>query len=221
MIAREEILSALQFRYACKKFDPDKKISEQDFNLILESGRLSPSSFGFEPWRFVVIQNAELREKLRAVCWGAQGQLPTASHYVAILCRKEDMRFDAEHVTHMMRDIQKLPDEVISKKREYYRQFQQDNHLLDNSRMMFDWAVKQGYIALGNMMTIASLMGIDSCAIEGGHFDLVETILTEAQLTENGRFGLGVMAAFGYRPASVEQPIKTRQSRDEVEVWVR
>lgn len=95
MVTREDILDAFKFRHATKKFDESKKISEEDFNVILESGRLSPSSFGFEPWRFVVIQNRELREELKPVTWGAQGQLPTASHYVAILCRKDGMRHDS------------------------------------------------------------------------------------------------------------------------------
>ena len=104
MISQKAILSAFQFRHACKAFDPEKKISEADFNMILESGRLSPSSFGFEPWKFFVIQNADLREKLRKVSWGAQTQLPTASHYVAIMCYRDGMRFDSGHVTHMMKD---------------------------------------------------------------------------------------------------------------------
>lgn len=62
---KNEILSAYQFRHATKEFDSHKKISESDFQFILETGRLSPSSFGFEPWRFVVVQSPEVREKLR------------------------------------------------------------------------------------------------------------------------------------------------------------
>ena len=62
-----------------------KKISAEDFNTILETGRLSPSSLGLEPWHFVVVQNKELREKLKAYSWGAQKQLDTASHFVLIL----------------------------------------------------------------------------------------------------------------------------------------
>lgn len=71
-IQKEEILNAFRFRHACKEFDSSKKISEDDFNFILETGRLSPSSFGFEPWKFLVLQNEAIREKLREVTWGAQ-----------------------------------------------------------------------------------------------------------------------------------------------------
>lgn len=219
MINQEAILSAFQFRHACKAFDPGKKISDSDFNVILESGRFSPSSFGFEPWKFVVIQNAALREKLRAVSWGAQTQLPTASHYVAIMCYRDGMRFDGGHVTHMMKDIQFLSDETAANKRERFRQFQEENHLLDTPRALFDWAGKQTYIALGNMMTAAAFLGIDSCAIEGANLEASEAILAEAGLTENGQLGLSVMVAFGYR---VNEPkAKTRQPQDEVVVWVR
>lgn len=218
MVTREDVLAAFRFRHATKQFDDKKKISAADFDVILEAARLSPSSFGFEPWRFLVIQNAQLREELKTVTWGAQGQLPTASHYVAILCLKDGMRFDSSHITHMMRDVQHLSPETEQKKRARFREFQQENGLLDNSRTLFDWAVKQAYIALGNMMTAAAFLGIDSCAIEGGNMRAIEKILSENGLTDNGRYGLGVMVAFGYR---LNEPgEKTRQRLEDVVVWV-
>jgi hypothetical protein len=84
---KEEILKAFSFRHATKEFDPNMKISDEDFQFILETGRLSPSSVGYETWKFLVVQNMELREKLREVSWGAQGQLPTASHFLVIVAR--------------------------------------------------------------------------------------------------------------------------------------
>ncbi len=84
---KNEILAAYQFRHATKEFDASRKISSGDFQFILETGRLSPSSFGLEPWQFVVVQNPQIREKLRPFAWGAQKQLPTASHFVLILSR--------------------------------------------------------------------------------------------------------------------------------------
>ncbi len=218
MVTREDVLSAFQFRHATKKFDETKKISDQDFNVILEAGRLSPSSFGFEPWRFVVIQNTQLRNELRTVTWGAQGQLPTASHYVAILCLKDGMRYDSSHVTHMMRDIQHLSSEMMEKKRERFREFQKENGILETPKALFDWAVKQSYIALGNMMTAAALLGIDSCAIEGGNMSAIEKILAEHRLLDDGRYGLAVMVAFGYRLNEPSE--KTRQPPEEVVFWV-
>lgn len=219
MVTREDILDAFKFRHATKKFDESKKINEEDFNVILESGRLSPSSFGFEPWRFVVIQNKELREELKPVTWGAQGQLPTASHYVAILCRKDGMRHDSPFITHMMKDVQHLPAETAEMKRERFRQFLEENGISATSRALFDWAVKQAYIALGNMMTTAALLKIDSCAIEGGNMAAIEEVLDKNGLTDNGQFGLGVMVAFGYRLKDPAE--KTRQAPEDVIVWVK
>ncbi len=105
---RKEIIEAFNFRHACKIFDRDKKISDEDFNTILEVARLSPSSFGFEPWRFIVVQDMNLREKLLPVTWGAQNILPTASHYVIILARKKPtLLYNSDYITHMMYDIHK------------------------------------------------------------------------------------------------------------------
>jgi nitroreductase len=86
-LTKEQILEAYRYRHACKEFDPNRLIDDADFEFILETGRLSPSSFGFEPWKFLVVQNMQLREKLRVVSWGAQKQLPTASHYLVVLVR--------------------------------------------------------------------------------------------------------------------------------------
>lgn len=220
MISKEDILAAFRFRHACKQFDPAKKISDADFDLILEAGRLSPSSFGFEPWRFVVIQDPALRENLRAVVWGAQGQLPTASHFLVILCRRHEMRFDSPYIDDVMRRVQKLPDEARAGRAGRYRKFQeQDWRLLDSPRALFDWACRQAYIALGNMMTAAAMIGIDSCPIEGFDQKSAEGVLAEAGLLEDGRYGLAVMAAFGYRINP--QPAKTRRPPEEVVAWVR
>lgn len=220
MVDAQDILTALQFRHACKQFDAEKKIADRDFDLILEAGRLSPSSFGFEPWRFVVIQNPALREKLKVVTWGAQGTLPTASHYLAIFCRKGDMRFDSDYIENLMRQVQKLPDDVVEKKLAKYKKFQEsDFRLLESPRTLFDWACKQTYIALGNMMTVAALRDIDSCPIEGFDVNDAENVLAEAGVLDRANYGLAVMVAFGYRVN--QQPEKTRQATEDVVAWVR
>ena len=71
---KDDILKVFKFRHACKEFNPDKKISDEDFNFIMETARLSPSSFGIEPWEFLIVQNSEIREKLKAYTWGGQKQ---------------------------------------------------------------------------------------------------------------------------------------------------
>lgn len=217
MIAKQTLLDAFAFRHACKSFDPDRKIADDDFRAILECGRQSPSSFGFEPWRFVVIQDRALREKLRAVSWGAQGQFPSASHVVAILARKDDMLPGSDYTENFMRTVQKMSEEGIARRHRYYPQFHATDFRLDTPRAVFDWACHQAYIALANMMTGAALLGIDSCPIEGFNRAEAEAVLDEAGLLEGGRFGLAVMVAFGYRVNP--QPPKTRQAFDEVVRW--
>lgn len=220
MIDKQDILAAFRFRHACKQFDPAKKIPDADFDFILETGRLSPSSFGLEPWRFVVIQNPALREKLKTTIWGGQGQLPTASHVVAIFCRRSDMRHDSAFVERFMREVQKIPDESRIARTERLRKFQEsDMRLLESPRALFDWACRQAYIALGNMMTAAAMIGVDSCPIEGFDLGQTEALLAAEGVLDRGNFGLAVVVAFGYRTAP--QPEKTRQAKEAVVAWVR
>lgn len=219
MIAKQDILDAFNFRHACKEFDSAKKIAAEDFEFILETGRLSPSSFGYEPWRFVVIQDMALRERLLPVTWGAKKQFPTASHVIAILVRKDDMRFDSDYLQHFMRDVKKLSDEAIQIRSGVYKKFQEsDFKLLGDERILFEWACRQAYIALANMMTGAAMIGIDSCPIEGFEIEGAEKVLSEAGILNPKHFGLAVMVAFGYRKNP--QPEKTRQALSQVVQWV-
>jgi nitroreductase len=219
-VLKEKILDAYQFRHATKEFDPNKKIPEDDFRLILETGRLSPSSFGFEPWRFVVVQNEKLRDKIKNASWGAFGKLPEASHFVLILARtKKDTRYDSEYLQDHFKNKLGMPEEVMANYLKRIEEFQKsDFNLLDGDRPLFDWACKQSYIALGNMMTAAAQIGIDSCPIEGFDIEKMNKLLNDEGLLEDGSFGLSVMVAFGYR---VKEPrAKTRRPFDDVVKWI-
>ncbi len=218
MISKQDILDAFNFRHACKSFDPSRNITDEDFRFILETGRLSPSSFGYEPWRFLVIQDMTLRENLLDATWGAKGQFPTASHVIAILARKDDMRPGSDYTERFMRDVQKLPEEGIARRTAFYKQFHETDFNLQEPRALFDWNCRQAYIALANMMTAAAMIGIDSCPIEGFNQAGAENVLTAAGLLEDGKFGLAVMVAFGYRINP--QTEKKRQPMDEVVKWV-
>ncbi|WNS45939.1 NAD(P)H-dependent oxidoreductase [Paenibacillus sp. MMS20-IR301] len=218
-LTKEAILAGYQYRHATKVFDAEQKISAEDFSFILETGRLSPSSFGFEPWQFVVIQNPELREKLRPYAWGAQKQLPTASHFLLILARlPRDMAAGSAYIQGMMNEVQNLPQEVAEGKKKTYAAFlKTDFGLEGNERAMFEWGARQTYLALGNMMTAAALIGIDSCPIEGFDKEKIEQVLTEEGIMDPEHFGIACMAAFGYR---INEPRgKTRQSADQVVKW--
>lgn len=218
----EFVLNAYNYRYACKKFDDTKKISKSDFDLILECARLSPSSFGFEPWRFVVLQNIQIREKIKPYTWGAGFQLQTSSHYMVMLARKSiDTKAGSDYVKNFAKDIQKLPDDIIKGKFETYTNFQDCDFDLTDDRKLFDWACKQVYIALGNIMTSAAMMGIDSCPIEGFDRAKVEKVLIEDSVFDPKHFGVAVMVAFGYRSKDKAIRPKTRQKKEAVVEWIK
>lgn len=220
-ISKDEIINAFKYRHACKEFDTERPINEDDINFILETAHLSPSSFGFEPWHFVVVQNNELRELLKPVAWGAPLKLDTASHFILGLSMKSNMtRWDSDYISHMMKDVKKLPQDAIEMYSKFYREFQERDFNLDTDKKLFDWASKQTYIALANMMTAASLHGIDSCPIEGFHQEKAEALLNEKFEIDTDKYGLSYMVAFGYRKKEPEFP-KTRRNLKEIITWKR
>ncbi len=213
---KQKIIDAFMFRHACKEFDDSKKIPEDDFGFILETARLSPSSFGFEPWKFLVIQNPEFREKLLPVVWGGGGQIPTASHLLLTLVRKTPfMKYDSDYIADFMVRVQQFPEDIIAKRKQFYRQFQEsDFDLLENDRAMTDWATHQTYIPLANMMTAAATIGIDSCPIEGFDRERLETLLEKEIGLDREKFGVAYLLAFGYRKNPPR--FKTRHELEEI-----
>ena len=219
-ISKQAIIDAYWFRHACKEFDATKTISTDDFEFILETARLSPSSFGLEPWKFLVVQNPALRKKILPMVWGGQKQLPTASHVIIGLIRKTCfMRYDSEYVQHFMRQVQKFPEDAATARTAILKKFQeQDFTLLDSERAMVDWGGKQTYIALGNMMTAAAMIGIDSCPIEGFEKAKLESLLADEMAVDLEAWSVSYLVAFGYRKAEPARH-KTRQTRDAVVEW--
>ncbi|MED4632293.1 NAD(P)H-dependent oxidoreductase [Peribacillus frigoritolerans] len=221
VIKRQEILDAFNFRRATKVFDPTKKISEDDFNVILEAARLSPSSCGYEPWKFLIVQNQEFREKLKEISPGAQRHLATASHFVIILARTiKDTKYDSEYVKNQALNVMGYPAEMYDQLKDTYKTFQVDQqNLLVNERTMLDWAGKSTYIPFANMMTVAALLEIDSCPIEGFYRDKVQKLLEEENLLEDGHLAVSAMVAFGYRANEPEFPRGRKDMKDIVQ-WI-
>ncbi|WP_281986497.1 NAD(P)H-dependent oxidoreductase [Aquimarina aggregata] len=218
-ITRDEILNAFTYRHATKEFDATKTVSDEDINFILKTANLSPSSFGFEPWHFIVVQDKELRELLKPVAWGAPLKLDTASHFILGLSMKAPMiKHDADYIKHMMKDVKQFPEDVIKTYSKFYREFQDRDFNLDTDKKLFDWSSKQTYIALGNMMTAAALTGIDSCPIEGFHQEKAEAVLREKFDVDTDKYGLSFMLAFGYRKTDPAFP-KSRRAFEDIITW--
>lgn len=219
MLDKQTILDAYQFRHACKAYDPARKISDDDFRFILETGRLSPSSFGLEPWRFVVVQEPQTRALIRDMAWGAREKVMECSHFVVILARQPAMLSpDGDYLPRFMREVQHLPEEAVQMRLRFFRNFsEKDFELAGHPRAFYDWACKQTYIALGNMLTAAAMIGVDSTAIEGFPLEAMNSALAGRGLYDPAQFKLSVMAAFGYR-LNAPQP-KTRQRLQDVVQW--
>jgi nitroreductase len=218
--SKQEILDAFQFRHACKEFDDTRRLSAEDFQFILETARLSPSSFGLEPWKFLVVQNPDLREKLALHTWGGQKQIPTASHVIVTLLRKSCyMRYDSDYVQNFMRHVQKFPEETCLARTAIIEKFQRfDYALLDSERALDEWAARQTYLPLANMMTAAALIGIDSCPIEGFEKTGLEQVLEQHMALDLNCWSAAYLVAFGYRKNPPARA-KTRQDAATIIEW--
>ncbi len=198
---RDEIIKIFEFRFACKEFDENRKIPEDDLNCILEAGILSPSSFGLEQWKFLVVRNPELKNKLREASYD-QKQMTTCSEIVVVLAKKGLYEPGNPHIAEMFKRWN-YPEDVFNFLIKFYDELMGD---LDYVK----WAVEQCHIAAANMMTAAAMIGIDSCAIGGFEVEKVKEILN----IDDKKFGVALMVPFGYRVDS--QPPKTRLPFKEV-----
>ena len=194
----KEILEAATWRSAIKTFDTERLIPQEDFNNLLDITRYSPSSFGLEPWSMIVLQDWNMREEIAPYAAGAQRQLASASHFV-IFTVTTDLEATSEYFKKINTDVKKLDDTAQAAFVSALESFQKDVQDLTDDRKRIDWAGKQAYIALGNMMLAAALQGIDSCPIEGFFPKEVGTILEKNGLLNLQKEHVVVMAAFGYR----------------------
>lgn len=206
---KKDIIVASQWRTAIKDFDYTKKITDEDFNDLLKIAQYSPSSFGLEPWRIVVIQNKTTRDSIAQFASGAQRQLASASHFVAFIVRK-DITAQSKYFEYINKSVKEMTDETFETFYNTFSVFQSSKFDLNDERKRTDWAGKQAYIALGNMMLAASLLRIDSCPIEGFIPFEVEKILEKECAINTNVERVAVMAAFGYRK---EEPISKKRRR--------
>ena len=210
-----KILTAYEWRHACKEFDSSRKISQGDFEFLLRIISLSPSSFGLQPYEVFVLQNSNLLTKLHPHLWGAQKQLFSASH-VLMFVAKKDVTVSDLYFEHMLMDVQKTPDEMLDMRRNLIREHQATEvNVNDNPRYLVDWATKQAYIALGNVMSAASQIGIDSCPVEGFIKDKTTQVLRENKVFDANKYAVAVFCCLGYRLTPPSRP-KTRKAIDEL-----
>jgi nitroreductase len=192
-VSPAQVLEQLQWRYAVKKFDPDRQIPSDVWNVLEQSLVLSPSSFGLQPWKFFVVDNVALRQELLANSWN-QSQVVDASHLVVLAIDKNMNDAAVDRYVQSMSDLRNTPVETFTKMAEMIKGF------MANPKNPFttdEWATRQVYIAIGQFMTSAAMLGIDTCPMEGFNPAKYDEILG---LTAMGYASVLVCPA-GYRAA--------------------
>lgn len=211
---RDQLLNQLNWRYATKQFDPQRRIALEDWAALEEALVLTPSSFGLQPWKFIIVTDPAIKEKLVAASWG-QRQVAECSHLVVFAVKSDLSEADIDAYLDRITEVRGLPRASLAG----YRDMMVGTLLrgLDATARKA-WATRQAYIALGNLLNSAALLGIDACPMEGIEPAKYDEVLGLGQM------GLSavVAAATGYRAATDKYASlkKVRFRKEEVLVAV-
>jgi nitroreductase len=162
-ISTTTLLERLNWRYATKKFDANQTIPEATWQALSESLVLTPSSYGLQPWKFWVITNPAIKAELKPVSWN-QAQITDCSHLVVFSIKKNLTAEQIDHFIERTAEVRAVTSESLAG----YRNIMVSD-LIHGARSLTvnQWATRQTYIALGNFMTSAALLGVDTCPLEG------------------------------------------------------
>ncbi len=186
----ETILKQLEWRYAAKRFNPAKKVSGGDIATLEKIVMLAPSSFGLQPWKFVVVSDAGVRAKLRPAAWN-QPQITEASHLFVFAFRKGLSEADVQKYIDRIADVRKIPAEGLNDFKNMMNGFVKSR----TPEWMDGWSARQTYIALGTLLSAAAMLGIDACPMEGFDPDKFNHILGLEKLG----YSAVALCALGYR----------------------
>jgi nitroreductase len=199
----------LQWRYATKKFDPSKRISKKDISDILEALRFAPSSFGLQPWKFLIVKNEALRKELRPHAWN-QSQITDASHLI-VLCTLKIL--DENYVRDFLKRIAQVRGVTLESLSTYGQMILK---FIKNttSESLSHWMTLQVYLALGMFLAECARKKIDACPMEGFDPKKFDEIL---DLEKQGLHSV-VLCPIGYRSDDDQyaEMKKVRFERDEI-----
>lgn len=183
-------LEALSRRYSVKKFNPDLTIPHETLLNILESGKLAASSLGLQPYKILVVESKEMKEKLIPAFYNPS-QISTCSHLVVIVSKK---MIEENYINGYFNHISEVRNIELEKLDLFKNSI--NNHVSQkNNDELFNWAEKQSYIVLANLMYAAAIENIDTCPMEGFRQDLIEEILD----IDSEKEKVTVTLALGYR----------------------
>ncbi|MBT8293588.1 MAG: NAD(P)H-dependent oxidoreductase [Eudoraea sp.] len=200
-------LESLNWRYATKKFNSEKQISDTDLNALLEAIRLSPSSYGLQPYHVFIVKDKELREKLKAVSWG-QPQITDSSYLVVFA---NNTSFDTQLIDNYLTNVSDTRNIELNNL-QGYGDFMKSKLLDLPDNIKEAWTARQTYLALGNLLSAAASLKIDACPMEGFEAEAYNELLG---LNDKG-LNTSVVAAVGYRAEEddTQHYKKVRQSKE-------
>jgi len=191
MSATKQLVDALQWRYATKVFDPAKKLPADVWSALEQALVLTPSSYGLQPYQFLVVQDPAKRAALLPQSWG-QKQVVDCSHFVVFTARINMTEADVDKLISRMVAIRGVPSDSLT----FYRDMMLGDVVSGaRGKIAHEWATRQCYIALGNLMTAAAILGVDACPMEGIVPPEYDKILN---LNDSG-YATVVACALGYR----------------------
>jgi len=170
------IIDNLKWRYAVKKFDTNKNLTQEQLNLLKEAFNLTATSYGLQPLKLVVVENKEIQEKLVPHSWNQQ-QVVQVSHLLVICVKDKYTPKEVETYFNLVQQIRNTPDDIINP----FKEFLTAEIAKKTQEELFIWNKNQAYIALGNLLTVCAMQQIDSCPMEGFNPEKYDEIL---QLTE-------------------------------------
>lgn len=208
-LAPDSLLAALNWRYATKQFDPSRKIPADVWDALEESLVLTPSSFGLQPWKFIIVSDPSVRARLQPESWN-QPQVTEASHFVVLAPRTDLIEADIDSWIHRLAEVQNKSADDLAPLRGMIAGFAETM----SCEARHAWNTRQTYIALGQLMASAALLGIDTCPLEGISATAYDRILG----LEGSGYATAVACALGYRSADDKYAStpKARFKRSEV-----
>ncbi|MFK8183405.1 MAG: NAD(P)H-dependent oxidoreductase [Phormidesmis sp.] len=209
-LSSAELLEQLNWRYATKQFNAEKKISTETWEALADSLVLTPSSYGLQPWKFVVVTSKSIKESLQPLSWN-QVQITQCSHLVVFTIKKN---LEAADVDKFIASTAETRGDSIESLSGYRNMIVSDVVTGPRSFSVNEWAARQAYIALGNFMTCAAVVGVDTCPLEGIDPAGYDKVL---KLQEDG-YATVVACAAGYRSADDKYATlaKVRYSKSEM-----
>lgn len=204
-----QLLKALNWRYATKKFDTNRKLRTDQLNFLKEAIRLSVSSYGLQTYKVLIIENEALRKELRAVSWD-QPQITDASHLFIFCARKENME----------PEVDAFVDRVQSKgsasqTMQEYGQSIKVSLKRKSAEELRNWSARQTYIALNSLMIACAEAEIDACPMEGFEAEAYNRILA---LEEEG-YEVTVIAPVGFRSSEDQSQFRPKVRKSEKELF--